>query len=243
MILAAGFGTRLRPLTDSTPKALVELNGKPILQILIERLIQSGINDIIINVHHLSEQIVHFLEEKKNFDINIAISREEDILGTGGGLAKAAHFFDDDAPFLLHNVDIVTDLDYRPLLEHHLSGKTLATLVVSERTTSRYFFIDNDELICGHGNQDIALLRIMKYPCCLNRKVAFNGIHILSPEIFSNITESGTFSIISLYLRLIAEGHKIGAYRMPPCYWKDIGRIKDLRSAESEIGRNRSLDF
>ncbi|MEE4312328.1 MAG: nucleotidyltransferase family protein [candidate division KSB1 bacterium] len=237
MILAAGFGTRLRPLTDNKPKALVELNGKPILQILIERLIQFGINDIIINAHHYSDLIVNFLEEKEHFNINIVISREEDILGTGGGLAKVAHFFDDDAPFLLHNVDIVTNLNYRHLLEHHLSGDNLATLVVSERETSRYFFIDRNDLICGHGNQDNALLRIMRYPCCLSRKVAFNGIHIISPEILSNITERGTFSIITLYLRLIAEGHKIGAYHMPSCYWKDIGRIKDLRSAESEIGK------
>lgn len=237
MIFAAGFGTRLGPLTENKPKALVEINGTPILELLIMRMIKFGLKDIIINVHHFAEQIISFLENKNHFNINIKISQETNILGTGGGLKKAGLFFDDNSPFLVHNVDILTNFTYENLIKHHKEQKNLATLVLMERETSRYFIVDKNDQICGHGNDDIHLIRTMKSPCYMNNKMAFSGIHMISPKIFDLIKEEGKFSIVNLYLRLIAEGHRIGAYHMPACYWKDLGTKKHIQAAESDISK------
>jgi len=153
MILAAGLGTRLRPLTDNIPKALVELNGRALLEITIERLKSLGVTEIIVNVHHHAEKIAAFLKSKNNFGLRGELSREDDLLlDTGGGLKKAAWFFQEgnsDEPFLLHNVDVLTTIDLRQMLDAHKKASSLATLAVQQRPSSRQLLFDDNGLLCG----------------------------------------------------------------------------------------------
>ena len=150
MIFAAGLGTRLKPITDSIPKAMVPINGKPLLQLVLEKLKVAGFNEIIVNVHHFPELIIDFLKQNSNFGIRIEISDERDVLlDTGGAIRKAAWFFDDGKPFLVHNVDILSNLNLGDLYHQHLTTNPLATLVVSERDTFRYLLFNGDNRLCG----------------------------------------------------------------------------------------------
>src|SRR5256885_6569933 len=146
MILAAGLGTRLRPLTDSRPKALVEINGRTLLEITLTRLRAFGVNEVIINVHHFADMVVGYLKSHNNFGLRIEVSREDDLLlDTGGGLKKAAHFFVDDPndePFLLHNVDVISTIDLERMLRAHNENHALATLAVQDRKSSRHLLFD-----------------------------------------------------------------------------------------------------
>ena len=153
MIFAAGLGTRLKPLTDDRPKAMVEVNGKPLIQHIIEKLTANGFDEIIVNVHHFAEQIIDFLHENNNFGIRIEISDERGmLLETGGGIKKAAHFFDDGKPFLVHNVDIFSNADLRELYNHHIESSSAATLLVSDRKSSRNLLFNDDMRLCGWQN-------------------------------------------------------------------------------------------
>ena len=162
MILAAGLGTRLRPLTDNIPKALVELNGRTLLEIAIERLKSFGVTEIIVNVHHHAEKIAAFLKSKNNFGLRIELSREDDLLlDTGGGLKKATWFFQEgnsDEPFLLHNVDVLTAIDFRQMLEAHKKTSTLATLAVQQRPSSRQLLFDDHGLLTGRRINNVDTL-------------------------------------------------------------------------------------
>src|SRR5690606_32019928 len=150
MIFAAGMGTRLKPLTDTIPKALVPVGGKPLLQHIIEKLKRFGFNEIIINIHHFGQQIIDFVQENNSFDIRIEFSDErEQLLDTGGGIKKAAWFFDDNKPFLVHNVDILSNIDLQELYHFHLKNNTIATLLCSIRQTSRYLLFDTDNHLRG----------------------------------------------------------------------------------------------
>ncbi|MGB1243748.1 MAG: sugar phosphate nucleotidyltransferase, partial [Chitinophagales bacterium] len=164
MIFAAGLGTRLRPLTNDKPKALVEVNGKPLLEIVILQLKRYGFRDIVVNVHYFAKQIIRFLEAKNNFGIHIQISDESDLLlETGGGLQKAKHFLcSDDEPFLVHNVDILSDINLKALYQSHLEGSPLATLVVRNRKTSRYLLFDETNRLCGWKNVKTGEVRMMR---------------------------------------------------------------------------------
>jgi len=255
MILAAGLGTRLRPLTDNIPKALVELNGRTLLEIAIDRLKSFGIQEIIVNVHHHAEKIVAFLHSKNNFGLRIELSREDDLLlDTGGGLKKAAWFFQEgnsNEPFLLHNVDVLSNIDFRQMLDAHKKNSALATLAVQQRPSSRQLLFDQNNLLIGRriGNVDTLVSR----PSSASRRVgtpayvpvsqaesehrslAFAGIHILSPRFPTLITESGVFSIIDTYLRLAASHEKIAAFRADQYYWRDLGRPEDLKQTAIDI--------
>lgn len=235
MILAAGFGTRLKPFTNHKPKALIEINGTPMLELVVSKLIKFGIADIIINVHHFAEMICDFLKSKDNFGINIQLSIERQILGTGGGIKKAAYFFDDGRPFLVHNVDIITNVELTEFYQEHIDKNHLVTLAVKKRNTTRYFKVDQDNLICGHIDGKKNRVRIVKQPAGITQTFAFSGIHIISPQIFPHITEEGFFSIVDVYLKLIKMGYKIGVYRMDDCYWRDLGRIENVREVEADI--------
>lgn len=235
MILAAGFGTRLKPLTDHKPKALVEINGTPLLELLIQKLIRSCFRDIIINAHHFAGLISDFLKSKQNFHINIELSLETEILGTGGGIKKAAYFFNDGQPFLVHNVDIITDMDITKLYHYHLQYDHLATLAIMRRETDRHFIMDEEGLICGHVDKKKNLTRMARDPMGTVQPVAFTGIHLISPKIFPLIRENDHFSIIDLYLRLITEGYSIGSYNIEGCYWRDIGKIGHLKQVEDDF--------
>jgi NDP-sugar pyrophosphorylase family protein len=262
MILAAGLGTRLRPLTDDRPKALVDVAGKTLLEITLTRLRSFGVRDVIINVHHFADMIVGYLKFNENFGMHIEISREDDLLlDTGGGLKKAAWFFlengaADDDPFILHNVDVLSNIDLRRMLAFHLEKRALATLMVQERKTSRYLLFDEEFLLCGRRS---ALLRPQQgttgragapredWPYELARSaanlkaLAFSGIHIISPRLLPMMTEQGAFSIIATYLRLAAEGERIVAFRADDAYWRDLGNLDSLQQAAEDVVRAPDL--
>lgn len=234
MILSAGLGTRLRPLTNDRPKALIEINGEPMLGKLIKRLAGSGFNELIINVHHLGDQIINFLDQNNDFGGSISISDESDLLlDTGGGLKNAQGFFADHQPFLVYNVDIFSDMNLSVLMDHHRTHKPLATLVVRDRESSRYLLFDDQMILCGWENVFTGE-RILARKTETIHRYAFSGIHVISPEIFSLITENGVFSIIEVYLRLAGE-HIIQGYSENESMWIDLGKKEGLIEAEKQL--------
>ena len=247
MILAAGLGTRLRPLTDNLPKALVEINGRTLLEITITRLKSFGVKELIINVHHYAEKIVAYLKSRQSFDLQIAISREDDLLlDTGGGLKKAGWFFlegDANEPFILHNVDVLSSVDLGRMASFHKEEGALATLAVQNRATSRYLVFDERLQLCSRlTSADPIITPVTEFAGSSQhaRALAFSGIHIISPRLLSLMTERGVFSIIESYLRLAAAGERVLAFRADEYYWRDLGRLEDLKQAESDY-RNRLI--
>jgi len=241
MILAAGLGTRLRPLTDDRPKALVEVGGHKLLEITLRRLREFGIHQVIINVHHFADMVVDYLKKNDDFGMEIAISREDELLDTGGGLKRAAWFFseeaDDGEPFLLHNVDVLSTIDFEQMVEFHRQHQALATLAVQDRETSRYLLFDEERWLCGRQagrNQPPEMMQ----PSRSTRALAFSGVHVISPRFLSLMTEQGVFSIITSYLRLAAQGENIMAFRADAYYWRDLGKPENLAQAEQDVKHN-----
>jgi mannose-1-phosphate guanylyltransferase len=264
MVLAAGLGTRLRPLTDTRPKALVEISGRSLLEITLTRLKQFGVRDVVINVHHFADMVVEYLKAHENFGMHIEVSREEVLLDTGGGLKKAAWFFlqdlaEMDEPFLLHNVDVISSIDFREMLEFHNSRKALATLAVQDRETSRYLLFDNDQRLCGRrvgrngkpelvqGSLPVAAREgtASAMPVDAARSgalapevslqaLAFSGIHMISPRLLTMMQEDGIFSIIDTYLHLAASGEKILAFNADRYYWRDLGKLDQVKQAAED---------
>jgi NDP-sugar pyrophosphorylase family protein len=231
MILAAGLGTRLRPLTDDRPKALVTLAGHTLLQITLERLRTLGVSEVIVNTHHYADMILEYLAAHQSFGMRIDVSREEILLDTGGGLKNAAWFFlesaeDSDEPFVLHNVDVISTIDLGSLVRFHNQHSALATLAVQDRESSRYLLFDSLGQLRGRSATRIA---------AGGEPFAFSGIHVISPRIFANLTEDGAFSIIDAYLRLAYQGEIIRAYRSDNSYWRDLGRPESLIEAAQDI--------
>ncbi len=239
MILAAGLGTRLRPLTDDRPKALVEIAGRTLLEITLSRLRAYGVSEVIINVHHFAGMILDYLERHNNFGMRIEVSREDVLLDTGGGLKKAAHFFLDDShpadePFILHNVDVISTIDLRRMVQFHTENQALATVAVKDRQTARYLFFDEQLQLCGRRaarDQDPEFVRPSRSALAL----AFSGIHVISPRLLPMITEEGAFSILTSYLRLAAGGEKILAFRADEYYWRDLGRPENVAQAADDL--------
>lgn len=236
MIFAAGLGSRLKPLTDNTPKALIPVNGKPMLEYIILKLKNAGFDQIVINIHHLGEQIIDFLEANNNFGIQINISDERDyLLDTGGGIKKAARFLEGNEPFLVHNVDIFSDIDLKQLYDHHLKVNSLATLLVSKRNTSRYLLFNNENKLCGWRNHETGEVKSF-YPHfdpAQYNEYAFSGIHILSPKIFDWMEEwTGKFPIINFYLSICAKAN-VQAYPAEQLHLLDIGKPESLTKAEN----------
>lgn len=229
MIFAAGLGTRLRPLTDKKPKALIEYKGSPLLELVLKKLIKNGVDEVIINVHHFPEQIMDFVATKDNFGIEIKFSEEPFLLDTGGGLKEAAWFFNDGQPFILHNVDIVSDMDLAALLAAYKENNCLATLAVNERQTSRYFIFDEENQLCGWKSLIENKTIMAREPHGNTHDLAFCGVHILSPEILHKLTEDGVFSIVESYLRLAKEGETLKAFHIGEADWSDVGKLEQLR--------------
>ena len=243
MILGAGLGTRLRPLTDDRPKALVEVAGRTLLEITLRRLQQFGVREVIVNVHHFADMVVDYLKKPDNFGMRrIEISREEVLLDTGGGLKKAAWFFledpgHSDEPFILHNVDVLSTIDLDRMVQFHREKQALATLAVQQRETSRYLLFDAQNELCGRRtekDQEPEMVRSSGHPQAL----AFSGVHVISPRLLARMTEDGVFSIISSYLRLAREGEKIVAFRADDYYWRDLGKPENLTQAATDVKRN-----
>lgn len=237
MVLAAGLGTRLKPLTNDRPKALVQICGQTLLEITLRRLQSFGVDEVIVNTHHFAEKVADYLKAQNNFGMRIEISHEEELLDTGGGLKKAAWFFLEDGanadePFLLHNVDVLSTIDLGAMIRAHREGESLATLAVQDRPTSRPLLFDDAGLLCGRrvGNAVPEMLRQAKDP----KALAFAGIHVLSPKIFDHLAETGAFSIIPAYLRLAHEGEAIRAFRADAWYWRDLGKPENIAQAEAD---------
>jgi mannose-1-phosphate guanylyltransferase len=241
MVLAAGLGTRLRPLTNDRPKALVEVAGRTLLEITLTRLRYFGFRDVIVNVHHFADRMIEYLGANDNFGMNIAVSREEVLLDTGGGLKNAGWFFtesakNEDEPFLLHNVDVVSTVDLARMVESHQRRQALATLAVQQRESSRYLLFDREQRLCGRriGEQDeIARASDQK------RALAFCGIHVISPRLLTLMREEGIFSIIDSYLDLAAHGETISAFRADEYYWRDLGKPEEIAQAAEDVKQNK----
>jgi NDP-sugar pyrophosphorylase family protein len=280
MILAAGLGTRLRPLTDSRPKALVELNHRTLLEITITRLATFGVTEFIINVHHHAQMVVDYLQSKNYFGFRIELSREDDqLLDTGGGLQKASWFFQEnparlDEPFFLHNVDVLSNIDLNAMLQFHRQHDALATLAVQSRPTSRPLLFNEHLQLSGRriNNQDslvsnTAFGEAQAKDCHSERSeesalsshsplatshsplpqskesspllpFAFSGIHVISPRLLPQLTESAPFSIIDSYLRLSSQSQKILAFPADTSYWRDLGKPSDLAQASRDLQQN-----
>jgi NDP-sugar pyrophosphorylase family protein len=239
MILAAGLGTRLGPLTAHRPKALVEVTGRTLLEIALSRLRTFGLTDVIINVHHFPDMILEYLEDHDNFGLHIEVSREERLLDTGGGLKKASWFFLQDSshseePFLLHNVDVLSTIDLHRMVQFHTEKHALATLAVQDRESSRQLLFDEGLQLCGRQRgQDhkVEIARSSADP----RPLAFSGIHVISPRLLRMMEEEGVFSIIDSYLRLAAQGEPILGFQADEYYWRDLGRPQDLAQAAQDL--------
>lgn len=238
MILAAGLGTRLRPLTNDRPKALVEVAGRTLLEITIARLKSVGVSEVMINVHHFGDMVVDYLKAHRNFGVRVEISREDVLLDTGGGLKKAAYFFleNPDEPFFLHNADVISNIDLRQMVEVHREQQALATLAVQDRETSRYLLFDERLQLSGRRLGRDGTAEIVRSAARLEA-LAFSGIHVISPQLLSNMTEEGAFSIITTYLRLAGRGERIRGFRADGFYWRDLGKPESVKQAAEDIER------
>ncbi len=236
MILAAGIGSRLKPLTNDIPKALVEVEGETMLERSVRHLKYFGFNEIIINLHHFPEQIINFLKKNNNFGITIHFSEEYDeLLDTGGAIKKAGWFFGDE-PFLVYNTDILTNLNLWVLWNYHKQHDGIATLVVRKRESSRYLLFDHNNRLAGWENtkkDEMKLAGNGSY----EKRLAFSGIHILNPEIFQYFPNQRKFSVIEAYLD-IAKQENIYGFQDEQSYWFDIGNLEKLEKASNFI-KNR----
>lgn len=238
MIFAAGLGTRLKPLTDNLPKALVPIADKPLLEHVIMKLKAAGFDEIIVNVHHFPELIIDFLKQNENFGIRIEVSNErEELLDTGGGIRKAAWFFDDGKPFLVHNVDILSNVDLKELYNQHLTKDALATLVVSKRDTFRYLLFNDNKRLCGWINEKTGETKPKRISDISGfNKLAFAGIQMLSPKVFDIMNKLGAkFPIMDFYLSN-AEKEIICGFVPTDFKMMDVGKLDVLDEAERFVG-------
>jgi len=243
MVLAAGLGTRLRPLTDDRPKALVEVAGHTLLEITLRHLQQFGVREVIVNVHHFADMVVDYLKKQDNFGMRIEISREDVLLDTGGGLKKAGWFFSENSthsgePFILHNVDVLSSIDLGRMVQFHREKQVIATLAVQQRKTSRYLLFDDQDQLCGRRTGNDRADEIVRSSARVSKPLqalAFSGVHVISPRLLTRMAGDGVFPIITSYLQLAAEGEKIVAFRADEYYWRDLGRPENVTKAASDV--------
>jgi MurNAc alpha-1-phosphate uridylyltransferase len=226
MIMAAGKGTRLGKITESIPKALVDLNGKTALQLSVEKCSAHGFDDIIINVHHFADMVEAEVRKLNKMGFKVSVSDERDtLLETGGGLYKARWFFDNN-PFLIYNVDIISDLDISALYNYHVENKGLATLAVRHRPGNRFYLIDEKGIIRGWRNNATGEQILTGGDISNLSEIAFSSMHIVEPEIF-NFMEEGIYTMTNLYLSVAGEKN-IYTYLDDSGYWGDIGTPESL---------------
>ena len=241
MILAAGLGTRLMPLTANTPKALVRVSGIPLLEIVIRKLTREGFSDITINIHHHAGQIIDYLAGHSFPGTRINVSDESKmLLDTGGAILHARRYLDGTEPFLVHNVDVISDIDLQALYRANLSGQHLATLAVSHRNSSRYFLLDDKGLLCGWKDAANDKTKWSGKPIGNAKPLAFSGVHVIHPNIFELMTETGRFSIVDAYLRL-ARFKPVGSYFHTGNAWFDVGRKEQLPVAARYLSKHPEM--
>lgn len=236
MVLAAGLGTRLRPLTDTRPKALVEINGRTLLEITLARLREFDVREVIVNAHHFADMLADHLKANNGFGMHIEVSREDVLLDTGGGLKKAADFFlrdSSDEPFILHNVDVISTIDLARMVSFHNEHHALATLAVQDRKTSRYLLFDDAGRLCGRKAKD-GQAEIVRAAEALHAR-AFSGIHVISTRFLKLMAEEGVFSILQPYLRLGGAGESIIAFPADEYRWRDVGTLESVADAGREL--------
>ncbi|MFO0931908.1 MAG: nucleotidyltransferase family protein [Planctomycetota bacterium] len=233
LIFAAGLGTRLAPLTDDRPKALVEVGGVPLLEHVARRLVAAGATRLVVNVCPFADRIEAFLRARDGFGVEVRVSREAPApLETGGGLRQAAPLLRRDGPILLHNVDVLTDLPLAALLDAHARSGALATLAVMDRASSRRLLFDDRGLL-GRVDDVKGVRREARPPSGAVVERAFCGVHVVDPSLLDRLTESGVFSILEPYLRLAGEGAILRPFSADGCRWIDVGRPADLARANA----------
>jgi N-acetyl-alpha-D-muramate 1-phosphate uridylyltransferase len=242
MILAAGIGRRLRPLTDSVPKALVTVGGIPMLERVANRLIAAGVDRLIVNVHHHADRIRRFIDERNGFGIDVRVSEEPEApMETGGGLIHARRHFRETGPFFLHNVDVISDADLGALYRAHGETGALATLAVSQRPATRQLEFDEQGLL-GHVNERSGARVSVREAMGEPERRAFAGIHVISPALFDLVEEAGAFSIMTTYLRLAGEGHRILPHDVSGALWLEIGDPERLERARRFLRHGNGHD-
>jgi len=231
MVFAAGLGTRLRPLTNDLPKALVDVNGATMLELVLRRLAAAGVTEFVVNTHHFHDKIAACLREKSDFGFKITLSREEEFpLETGGGLKKAAALLG-GGPFFAYNADVYSEMDLTGLYRAHAAAGALATLAVRDRGSKRRLLFDGNMALRGREGE-AAGERL--------RPLAFSGIQVISPGIFDKMTESGVFSITGVYLRLAAAGERIKGFEDKSGFWCDIGDLERLETVRRRAAVDRA---
>lgn len=230
MLFAAGLGTRLKPFTDHHPKALAEVSGKTLLEHNIRYLQRFGIYEVIVNVHHFAQQIEDILFDNDGFGSDVRISDERDaVLETGGGLKLASWYFENEAAFVLMNVDVLTSLDLDKMIVAHQASEAIATLAVMKRDSSRQFLFDEHMDLCGWANNKTGEQRISREVTWM-QPFAFSGVHILGPQVLNNCPFEGKFSIVDLYLHL-AKTSVIRGYDHTGNIFIDVGKPETLEQA------------
>jgi len=235
MLFAAGLGTRLRPYTLNTPKAMVKVNGIPLIRHAINLLSLHGVDKIVINIHYMADQIIDYIEQiRSEIDAELVFSDEQDlVLETGGGLKKAAPLLGDQ-PFIVYNVDVLSNIDLSKMYKFHIENNHLATLAVRQRTSSRYLLFDDNQQLCAWKNTKTGEEKVARVTDSELQNWAFSGIHIISPQIFDLMPPPDKYSIIPIYLEA-AKTHKVMAYPHDQDFWMDVGRPEHLERAHELI--------
>jgi N-acetyl-alpha-D-muramate 1-phosphate uridylyltransferase len=227
MILAAGFGVRMQPLTHSLPKALAPLHGRPLLAHLLEKLEKSGLTEIAVNGHYFADQIKAFLDDfRSHSDIKIYFSHEREILDTGGGIKQMLTFFSGDEPVLVHNVDILSDCNLAEIMRFHKANKCAATLVVHRRETSRPLVFDDEFKLVRRARAEDSAGLVPTFGFC--------GIQVIQPELFRRV-QGDKFYSLDIYLQAATLGENISGFLLDSAYWRDIGRPQDILAAEDDL--------
>lgn len=233
MIFAAGLGTRLRPITNDRPKAMAEVRGMPLVEWAIRYLKQNGVSSVVVNVHHFADKLTSFLSSKDwGVDIHISDERNE-LLDTGGGLKKASGLLSGEETFVAMNVDVMTDLNLREMMDFHLKSGHLATLAVQNRPSSRGLVFNEKNLLCAWENDKTCEKKVVvEHNESTSRRFSFSGIQIIDTRFLNLMKQDGKFSIIDTYLELAKNGESIGCFDHSEGYWADLGTPEDLAKAK-----------
>lgn len=237
MIFAAGLGSRLGEITKTTPKCLITAGGKSLLEHVVERLKGAGVSSVVINLHHLADQIREYVKSKSSFGIDVKFTEEKKLLGTGGGLKNAFSHFVNDKTFIIYNADIYCDLNLKSVIEFHNSNSNVATLCTMKRNSSRLLYFDDRNQLVNWNSPDGVGLTTREIDECL-KSYAFSGIHVCSSKLAKYLDQDdGDFSIIKSYLRAAKAGEKIGGFDISHAFWMDIGRPESLEALRAKIGK------